>query len=612
MASNEMEKSSKEKEPTTPPPPPSSQEPSSAVSAGMATPDWSGFQAYSPMPPHGFVASSPQPHPYMWGVQVKLTVFYRFIAFYRDVYISASWRTARDLAVLAEFLFKVLGLALLLDRHGIKLRQENHSGKSLVRYYSYFKKTGVPKRVMVYENREWTDLPDHVICAIKKDLESKRAAIEVNWSGRCFVLDFLHMHRLDLETGVRTHLAWIDIAGKCFFPQVYERDCEEDQCEIKLHLEVDVNGAVQPSLNESSEDSCSLGTNMLSSVKPADEEEVNIDAVKEKFVLGMATLGHVELLDAYRFSGMATLGHVELLDAYRFSGDTAKDRQSLFNKQADITKLRRGDANIRYAWVPVKKKLLSSVMKHGLGVCGEFIKKSKYGVGVHLTAANCPYFSATHCDIDENGVRHMVLCRVIMGNMEPLGCDRAQFFTGGEDYDNGVDNVLSPKHYLVWNMNVNTHVYPEFVVSFKLLSIPNAEDLAEDQLVTSGVVVTNVQEIARRWLGDLLSENSRLTLKGAKGSVSNGTGRVTNGDKSAGSALMPYPLLFNAISSRVTQEEMDLITADYQQLREKKISREEFSRKLRVVVGDDDLLRTTITSLQSLLSVKMKPVTGGY
>ncbi|KAF8101723.1 hypothetical protein N665_0201s0046 [Sinapis alba] len=68
MASNEMEKSSKDKEPTTPPP--SSQEPSSsAVSAGMATPDWSGFQAYSPMPPHGFVASSPQPHPYMWGVQ---------------------------------------------------------------------------------------------------------------------------------------------------------------------------------------------------------------------------------------------------------------------------------------------------------------------------------------------------------------------------------------------------------------------------------------------------------------------------------------------------------------------------------------------------------------
>ena len=253
---------------------------------------------------------------------------------------------------------------------------DNHSGKSLVRYYSYFKKTGVPKRVMLYENGEWTDLPENVICSIRNDLEAKRAVIEVNWSGRCFVLDFLHMHRLDLETGVRTHLAWIDIAGKCFFPEVYEKDCEEDQCEIKLHLEVDVNGVVQPSLDESSEDSCSsIGTNMFSGLKPADEEEVDVEAVKEKFVLGMATLGDVELLNAYRFSG-----------------DITKARQSLFNKQADITKSRRGDANIRYAWVPVKKKLLSSVMKHGLGVGGKFIKKSKYGVGVHLTAADCPYF----------------------------------------------------------------------------------------------------------------------------------------------------------------------------------------------------------------------------
>ncbi|CAH8357995.1 unnamed protein product [Eruca vesicaria subsp. sativa] len=468
---------------------------------------------------------------------------------------------------------------------------ENHSGKSLVRYYSYFKKTGVPKRVMFYENGEWTDLPDHIICPIRNDLEAKRAAIEINMSGRCFLLDFLHMHRLDLETGVRTHLAWIDITGKCFFPEVYEWDCEEnqeqhDECEIKLHLEVDVKGVVQPSSNgeyeyeESSEDSCSRGSNMFSSVKPADEE-VDIEAVKEKFVLSMATLG----------------GHVELLDAYRFSVDIAQGRQSLFQKQAEITKLLRGDANIRYAWVPVKKKLLPAVMKHGLGVGGEFIKKSKYGVGVHLSAENCPYFSATHCDIAENGVRHMVLCRVIMGNMEPLGNgDRAQFFTGGEKYDNGVDNVLSPKHYLVWNMNVNTHVYPELVVSFKLLSIPNAE----------GKLLSVAQSKH--------DESSGLTLEGAKGSLSNGTGRARNGNSNVSSALMPYPLLFKAISRKIAQKDMEMITADYQHLREKKISREEFSKKLRVIVGDDDLLRTTITAIQRLppSAMKLKPTTGGY
>lgn len=75
MASSEKEKPSKEKELKQPSSssssaPPPSQEPSSSVSAGVATQDWSGFQASStPMQPHGFVTSSPQPHPYMWRVQ---------------------------------------------------------------------------------------------------------------------------------------------------------------------------------------------------------------------------------------------------------------------------------------------------------------------------------------------------------------------------------------------------------------------------------------------------------------------------------------------------------------------------------------------------------------
>ncbi|WOK99043.1 bZIP transcription factor 68-like isoform X1 [Canna indica] len=49
-------------------PPATSSSPTAAV-----YPDWSGFQAYSPIPPHGFfhspVVSSPQAHPYMWGPQ---------------------------------------------------------------------------------------------------------------------------------------------------------------------------------------------------------------------------------------------------------------------------------------------------------------------------------------------------------------------------------------------------------------------------------------------------------------------------------------------------------------------------------------------------------------
>ncbi|XWS62218.1 hypothetical protein CRYUN_Cryun07bG0191900 [Craigia yunnanensis] len=68
MGSSEKDKTAKEKEPKTPPAT-TTQEPSSTANLGTVNADWSGFQAYSPIPPHGFLASSPQAPPYMWGVQ---------------------------------------------------------------------------------------------------------------------------------------------------------------------------------------------------------------------------------------------------------------------------------------------------------------------------------------------------------------------------------------------------------------------------------------------------------------------------------------------------------------------------------------------------------------
>lgn len=76
--------------------------------------------------------------------------------------------------------------------------------------------------------------------------------------------------------------------------------------------------------------------------------------------------------------------------------------------------------------------------------------------------------SASFCDVDENGVRHMIYCRVIMGNMEPLSPGTKQFHPSTQDYDSGVDDLHSPKHFIVWSMNMNTHIFPEFVVSFKV------------------------------------------------------------------------------------------------------------------------------------------------
>ncbi|CAK7356054.1 unnamed protein product [Dovyalis caffra] len=68
MGSSDMDKTGKEKEAKTPSAASTQEQPSTANAANV-NPDWSGFQAYSPIPPPGFLASSPQAHPYMWGVQ---------------------------------------------------------------------------------------------------------------------------------------------------------------------------------------------------------------------------------------------------------------------------------------------------------------------------------------------------------------------------------------------------------------------------------------------------------------------------------------------------------------------------------------------------------------
>lgn len=81
---------------------------------------------------------------------------------------------------------------------------------------------------------------------------------------------------------------------------------------------------------------------------------------------------------------------------------------------------------------------------------------------------DCLIYSANYCDDDENGVRHMVLCRVIMGNMEVVHPGSKQFHPSSENFDSGVDDPENPRHYIVWSMNMNTHIYPEYVVSFKV------------------------------------------------------------------------------------------------------------------------------------------------
>lgn len=68
---------------------------------------------------------------------------------------------------------------------------------------------------------------------------------------------------------------------------------------------------------------------------------------------------------------------------------------------------------------------------------------------------------------DDNGEKHVLLCRVILGNVEKVEAGSKQCYPSSLEFDTGVDDPRTPKRYVVWSTNMNRHVLPECVVSYK-------------------------------------------------------------------------------------------------------------------------------------------------
>lgn len=74
------------------------------------------------------------------------------------------------------------------------------------------------------------------------------------------------------------------------------------------------------------------------------------------------------------------------------------------------------------------------------------------------------------CDVDEKGVQYMLLCRLILGNMEAVMPGSQDSFPSSDIYDSGVDDCSNPKCYVMWPSHLSTHIRLEYLVSFRLSS----------------------------------------------------------------------------------------------------------------------------------------------
>lgn len=507
------------------------------------------------------------------------------------------------------------------------------SRKSQLRNYTNFMRSGLPKRLMFFQNGDWVDHELDVVGLVKKDFEYKKAVVEVQFKSYHLLLDFVHMVQVNFKTSLEQPIAWIDEGGCCFFPEVYT-DIEEhhghfhpeiqkggphENQEIKLNIEIEVNGVgdskeycgessplvkrIKVGQNAEIEDCCDkvsdvrMNEDVGENQHPEKILDTEVDKAKIDFDLDCDAVKDMFI------KGMDPSSGPMVVEICPNSGSMCQGRFELFLKQVEVTKKYRGNPNVCYAWLPSTKEASYGIMNYGLGHFGFQQIKSIYGTGVHLTAANCADVSANYCDVDENGVRHMVLCRVILGNMEIVHHGSKQFHPSSESFDSGVDDPENPRHYVVWSMNINTHIYPEFVVSFKVPANFEGHNLKNDgNLDIVGVKTSHQNPMSNCKLGtgvdygaDHFSNITSDRSKGRSASLSSTTPAAPK------SPWMPFPMLFQAISKQVPQSIMKLLLAYYELFRNKRISREEFVKELRLSIGDT-LLRSTLQELSCKVS----------
>ncbi|KAI3687624.1 hypothetical protein L1987_81324 [Smallanthus sonchifolius] len=477
------------------------------------------------------------------------------------------------------------------------------SRKTLPKNYSNFMRSGLPQRLLFLQDGQWVDFPQEVIDLVKEDFRSKKAAIEVKCNGCHFMLDILYMTHVDMKTGAQKPIAWIDDAGKCIFPELYsschgnheDLDIGESSVtpEINLHLQIELDGLVNNKVEE-----C-VGESNVKRVKVDHEGPKNSRALVEEkqksdeyaSPLTGPSFGTVDVETArHMFNlGIGDNLNADLLEVKKYSSSFTEAQLELFQKQVEITQKLRGKANVQYGWLAAAGCAPSGLMFYG----PNGPKLGKYGYGVHLAAVHSAHSSAMICDVDEKGTRHMVLCRVILGNAEVVHAGSKQFYPSDQSFDSGVDDLQNPNNYVIWNVNMNTHIFPECVVSFKMSPTIKGNPVGEESRPDmSRVTITHDphgplnQDSSSNKMGINCPQLGKLPSVGS------------SAPKEPKSPWMPFSMLFEAVSAKVAPNDMKLLHIFYESFRAKKMTREQFIMKLRSLVGDQ-ILRSTISVLQN-------------
>lgn len=493
----------------------------------------------------------------------------------------------------------------------------------ILEWYKNFKTSGLPVRVLCYHQGRWRDFPEHVVNLVQQDFQLKRPITNAVFKNQQVLLDFMHMVCIDSAMTTNKPIAWIDVHGKRFFPELCaglitskpsqhgksdpSGKSEAGECAGNLILT-----AAAESSSSDSVDAVLHHDKKVNNILEEEQEVHNEAAAENKagpaICLNESATGTIHAAACKQKIGQCVDSAVRklllegvgqpfseenIIGIYRtpLVDQQGRARFNLFQKELEVTKMHRGNANVRYAWLPCSKDAMEEMMMRGVLEVTKPMLGPMYGIGTHLAPANCAQTCASYSDIDENGIMRMMLCRVIMGNVEVVLPGSKQFQPTNGTFDSGVDDLQKPKHYIIWDANVHRHIYAEYAVLIKAPSMTNEYLARED-------TASNVSEIRNSGSAEseIKDDSSETLASPADKQQAPRFGRAPT-RRPPTSPWMPLPMLFAAISTKVPCSDMDVIHGHYEEFKRGNISRPEFVRRLRQIVGDK-LLVSTVVRLQ--------------
>ncbi|KAL1534244.1 putative inactive poly [ADP-ribose] polymerase SRO3 [Salvia divinorum] len=440
----------------------------------------------------------------------------------------------------------------------------------LIQNYSNFKRSSCPERLMFYQNGSWVDYSEEVAELLKLGFAEGRPVVEAQLLGYSCLFDLYRMLEIDLESGNQRSIAWIDADGKCFFPKTFVNSCENDR-EMELgdgdescaRIEIDVrivensgdregvgleegvNFGKRGRIDSVEENFCGAATKRVKIVESESQSSRwpkarNLAAGEKRYEI-------VRNLFLYGVENVEPGAMVTAVHQCVRMGPLDKARSEVFAKQVEIMKRARGGSNVVFTWCGMSSQDVESVLIHGFGIPSTLSRSAGHGVGIHLSPIRLPQNSAMLAEVDENGEKHVVLCRVILGRCEKVEAGSLQSYPSSVEYDTGVDDLNNPRWYTVWQGNMNTHILPECVVSYRPVNINGS-----------------VNSVPKNWVPHPSTFIAKLFSK-LRGSL-------------------PFPQFCKLQTS-------------WESCKEGKLGKHAFMKKLRLLVGDD-VLRSTIRDIR--------------